>query len=173
MGLPKKSSNHESIAKTVEKSVKQKPARAVSIIERALLQQSKKFPAETDKEMQEHVKIVGELCGVDVGHSTFKTPLAKVGAPPKVYKQVKGKYGVVSAKLVQDLCEAETNVTEDKIKDACDTAAAKVGASGVKELTGHKKYKAELKITGASKRLYATKAKSGAAYTFDVLAKHT
>jgi hypothetical protein len=176
MSPPKHNAHHDSIAKEVANSVKAKPPRAAAIIAKAIEQKIKDFPFDGDKDMQMHVAHVYAVLAK--GHGAQVPDIAdqikKVKAPAVAsYKAVKGKYGAVSAKLVEDFCLAEPNVTEDKIAAACEKAAAKEADSGVKELTAHKKYTAELKITGASKRLYATAAKSGARYTFVELGKHT
>lgn len=173
-----KTNAHVSLAKVIANSVKSKPNRAAAIIERALLLASKKnngiFDADTDKEMREHVSIMGEILGADKDIPDFAQQVAKVKAPPKAtYKAITGKYGKVAANLVEDFVNAETNVTPEKIQDACNRAAAKQADSGVKVLDTHKTYTAELKITGASKRLYSRAKPSSGRYTFTELGKHT
>ena len=176
MPAPAHPGHHDAIAKEVANSVKSKPPRAAAIIAKAIEQKIANFPTETDKDMQTHVAHVyttlAKSHGVQVPDIVDQIKKVKAPELPK-YKAAQGRYGSVSAKLVEEFCLAETNVTEEKIRDACDRAAAKEGDSGVKELKDHKKYTAELKITGASKRLYATAQKTGARYTFVVLGKHT
>ena len=173
----KKTGNHQSVADKCKAAVKAKPARAAALIERALIVNARERDAmvkkmDDDKEWREHIVVIGACTGAPLPPD-FTQQVKRLKAPGAQYSAVNGKYGSVSKDLVEKFCDAETNVTQDKIKEACDSAAARQGQSGVKELTGHKKYKAELKITGASKRLYATNDKRGAKYTFDVLAKHT
>jgi hypothetical protein len=173
---PAATSYHDSIAKEVAKSVNAKPPRAAAIIAKAIEHKIKNFPCDGDKDMQIHVAHVYKVLMTSHGTQVpdIAAQIKKVKAPEApAYKAVKGKYGQVSAKLVEEFCLAEKNVTEDKIKDACNTAAKPKGDSGVKVLEGHKKYTAELKITGAGKRLYATAAPSGVRYTFVELGKHT
>lgn len=169
--------NHDTVAKKCANAVKAKPARAAAIIERALLLSANerkmmvKKP-DDDKEWREHIVVIGKCTGAELPPD-FIAQVKKLRAPGSEYKSVKGKYGVVSADLVEEFCNAERNVTQDKIEDACNNAAAKKNDSGVKELTDHRTYTAELKITGASKRLYSRKKKSGSKYTFEVLGNHT
>lgn len=169
--------NHDTVAKKCAGAVKAKPARAAAIIERALILNKRERDAmvkklDDDAEWREHIVVIGSCTGAQLPPD-FVAQVKQLKAPGGDYSAVKGKYGAVSADLVEALCEAERSVTQDKIKDACNNAAAKKGDSGVKELTGHAKYTAELKITGASKRLYAKRKKSGARYTFDEIGKHT
>ena len=99
-----------------------------------------------DGEWREHIVIIGKATGAELPPD-FIAQVKKLKAPGGGFSAVKGKYGSVSADLVEEFCNAERNVTQDKIKDACNRAAAKKADSGVKELTGHAKYIAELKIT--------------------------
>ena len=157
--------NHDTVAKKCASAVKSKPARAAAIIERALLLSANerkmmvKKP-DDDKEWREHIVVIGKCTGAELPPD-FIVQVKKLRAPGSEYKSVKGKYGVVSADLVEEFCNAERNVTQDKIEEACNNAAAKVNDTGVKELTDHKSYTAELKITGASKRLYSKKRSPG------------
>lgn len=169
--------NHDNVAKKCAGAVKAKPARAAAIIERALILSARERAAmvkkpDDDQEWREHIVVIAKCTGVFLPPD-FVAQVKKLKAPGAEFGAVKGKYGAVSADLVEAFCNAERNVTQDKIKEACGRAAAKQADSGVKELTGHDKYTAELKITGASKRLYAKKKKSGARYTFEVLGNHT
>jgi len=173
MGMPKLNGYHTQLAKVVFKSVKSKPQRAAAIIERAILHNIKNFPADNDKEMQAHVFFVGKAMKADDLIPDFVAQVKKIKAPVIAFKAQKGRYGTVSADLVEQFCAAERNVTEDKIGDACDSAAKKQNDSGVKLLNDHKKYSAELKITGAGKRLYALNSEKGPKYKFTVLGKHT
>ncbi|MEM8578089.1 MAG: hypothetical protein AAGF60_09585 [Pseudomonadota bacterium] len=168
--------NHDTVAKAIANSVKNKPNRSAQIIHNALVRVMGKMNGmikkpDDDKEWREHIVVIARCTGAELPPD-FIAQVKALKAPGASYSSVKGKYGSVSASLVEDFCNAERNVTEDKIREACGKAAAKENSTGVKELTGHKTYIAELKITGASKRLYAKK-KSGACYTFEVLGKHT
>jgi len=173
MGMPKLNGYHTQIAKVVFKSVKSKPKRAASIIERVILHNIKNFPAANDKEMQAHVFFVGKAMKADEFIMDFVAQVKKIKAPEITFKAQKGRYGTVSADLVEDFCAAERNVTEDKIGDACNNAARRQNDSGVKLLDSHRRYSAELKITGAGKRLYALNSESGPRYKFTVLGNHT
>jgi hypothetical protein len=173
MAMPKLTSNHANLAKVVAQSVKSKPDRAAALIARALTLNIKTFPADNDKEMQEHVRLIGGVLKAEDTIPSFAAQIKSIKAPVVSFKAQKGRYGEVSAALVEQFCKAEKNVTEDKIGEACGNAAKKQGDSGVKLLTGHAKYSAELKITGASQRLYAVLAEKGPRYKFTVLGKHT
>ena len=170
-----KTHGHAMLAKVVAKSVVAKPPRAAAIIARAIILKAKDFPMSSDKDFQQHVAhVASEIPGArEINDLAAQIRKLKMPDQGPEYKDLKGKYGSASADLVRQICEAERNVTPDKVKDALDSAAGPRGQSGVKELEGHRKYKAELKITGAGKRLYATRDKTGGKYAFVEMGKHT
>lgn len=169
-----KTAHHSKLAKVVSKSVLSKPQRAASIIATAITHNLKNFPMKSDSDMQKHVIFVAQdIEGAsNITNLTAQIKAVKMPPPPNPYKQIKGKYGAVSADLLEQFCNQVKNATPEKVADACNKAAGPRGQSGVKELEGAGKFIAELKLTGDGKRLYA-KTKKGSCYVFTEMGKHT
>ena len=130
------------------------------------------FPITRDKGMADYVEAIGEHLGIYTGHPAFQSGLRAFGTGGILYRDAVGTHGRVPSAVVQSVCE-KYRIQQDVVARACGTYAAAQGANGIKVLSNHATYEAELKLLAmGGERIYA-KTKVGGKYVFDTVAKHT
>jgi hypothetical protein len=163
---------------TSKKMGEMQPKRLVKAIHLWILSKNEKakmvvFEIVTDKDAQDFVLAVAEELELSAAETPeFKAALSGIKADDP-YKKVKGKYGVVPAEQVEEVC-TRFKIKREVIVDAINTLAGPKGQNGVKEIQGGlaDKYPAELKLMAmGGERLYSSK--PGPKYVFDEIGKHS